>query len=79
MFTWSQNDSFIYEFKSIFELPVGLANLMVLINGTSIFELSVGLANPMVLIDSKNIFELLVGLAIPKVLIERVYSLIEGL
>ena len=56
MFTWSQIDSFIYEFKFIFELPVGLENPMVLIDGKSIFELPVGLANPRVLIDGKSIF-----------------------
>ena len=38
----------------VHELPVGLANPKVLIDGKSMFELLVGLANSMVLIDSKS-------------------------
>ena len=48
-------------YKFMFELPVGLANPIVLIDNKSIFELLVGLANPVVLIDSKSIFELPTG------------------
>ena len=55
--------------KSIFELPVGLANPMVLIDRKSIFELPVGLPNLIVLIDIKSMFELPVDLANPMVLI----------
>ena len=70
MFTWSRNDSVIYEFEFMFELPVCLTNPMVLIESKIMFELPVGLANPMVLIKSKSMFELPVGLANHKVLID---------